>query len=296
LASAYLSSNQLQEAANLLDHTFSMCMEWLRDDVSWNDSTSLRLLAKLLACAGLKRDAMIAYSAGFSILDASPVEEVQEPKSPTEDAAVQTEFSHSTESTEENNAQKEDTVGASEEKSEIETIQPTQNTEDNAQTESKTAKDKTEEKAVEQTPPKLNRLIPEGQEELTETEWTCDGCSRAFSYWAIDDPLYLCLICRDIDLCKDCHAKRMKANEASSNTRVAYCGMDHDYVTGPIEGWGGIKGGIMTVLPEKINFNHWLTDVEERWTEWKAPPSSQELSKRKVEEVERAVERLNPDS
>jgi hypothetical protein len=44
-------------------------MEWLRDDVSWNDSTSLRLLAKLLACVGLREEAAIAYSAGFSKLD-----------------------------------------------------------------------------------------------------------------------------------------------------------------------------------------------------------------------------------
>ena len=290
LASAYLSSNQLQEAAKLLDPTFSMCMEWLRDDVSWNDSTSLRLLAKLLACAGLQKDATIAYSAEFSNLDVPPAGKELDANLQTEDVVVQTEFRDLNSTTEEDNAQR-----GTPRDSQAETQEDKNQQGEDAPPES----DKTEEKAVETAPPKLPRIIPEGQEELATTadaRLTCDGCSREFSYWAQDEPLYLCLICRDIDLCKDCHSKRMKANEEGSNTRVAYCGMNHDYVKGPIEGWGGIKGGIMTALPEKINFKHWLTDLEERWEEWKAPPNSQELSKRKVKEVERAIERLKLDS
>ena len=297
LASAYLSSNQLQEAAKLLDHTFSMCMDLLRDDVSWNDSTSLRLLAKLLACAGLQRDAMIAYSAGFSNLDAPSDEKDLDAKSPTEDVAVQTDFGDTSGTSEEDNSQK-DTPGDSQSEAQEGEKQPAEDKGKDATSEKDGSKDKTEGDIVEIARPKLQRLIPEGQEELAPMPggWTCDGCSKEFPYWVIDEPLYLCLICRDIDLCKDCHAKRLKANEEGSNTRVAYCGMNHDYVKGPIEGWGGIKEGIMTVLPEKINFHHWLTDLEERWVEWKAPPSSEELLRRKVEEVERAIKHSELDS
>ena len=53
-----------------LDNIFQACMSGLEDSVSYNDAPSLRLLAKVLASLdGLERDAQIAYSLQFSILD-----------------------------------------------------------------------------------------------------------------------------------------------------------------------------------------------------------------------------------
>ena len=60
-----------------------------------------------------------------------------------------------------------------------------------------------------------------------------------------------------------------------------------------MEGWGGINGCIMTILPEKVVFKHWLKDVEEKWTEWESPSGSKKLQEQKAEEVARAFERLN---
>jgi hypothetical protein len=62
-----------------------------------------------------------------------------------------------------------------------------------------------------------------------------------------------------------------------------------------MEGWGGIKGGIMTILPEKVDFKHRLKDVEEKWAEWKSPSGSKKLQEQKAEEMARAFERLNLD-
>ena len=331
LASAYLSSNQPQEAVKLLDPTFSMCMEWLRDDVSWNDSTSLRLLAKLLECAGLHRDAMIAYSAGLSKLDSYAESEVASVASeeldkivePTDDPDVQGHDSSTSNKilgsaakdalrdapvdekqlTDNKHPKFEETTTSNGDTA-VQTEKPSGS---NSDTESNTgeaasSKSDTEDIATENDLSHRIRVVPKGDEELasvSESSWTCDGedCTKGFAYWVKDEPLYLCIICADIDLCKDCHAKRMTANEKSTpKARVPYCGMNHDYVSGPIEGWGGIKGGIITILPEKVEFKHWLKDVEEKWAEWKSPSSSKMLQTQKAEEVARAVERLNVDS
>jgi hypothetical protein len=72
--------------------------------------------------------------------------------------------------------------------------------------------------------------------------------------------------------------------------------MNHDYISGPVEEWGGIKGGIMTVQPERVQFTHWLKDIEEGWNEWKLNSSKQESSKQKAGDLERAVERLKLDT
>jgi len=48
-----------------------------------------------------------------------------------------------------------------------------------------------------------------------------------------------------------------------------YCGQDHEYVKAPIEGWMGIKNGIVRIGEEKIAFKHWLTDVERKWQVWR---------------------------
>jgi tetratricopeptide (TPR) repeat protein len=296
LATAYLSSNQPQRAAKLLDPTFSVCMEWLRDDVSWNNSTSLRLLAKLLACVGLRKEAAIAYSAGFSKLDddteaeGDSYEEPAAKEEPVDDAAAQKE-NKDTDGTNGENITSENSPP----ETAINGNQPEDN-EDKPE-DSASSNNNAIAKPAEKDPQSANRLIPEAEEDLRPSFWGCDGCKKEIRYWVKDEPLYLCLICRDLDLCEDCHAKRVKGNgDGGSNGHVAYCGMNHDYISGPVEGWGGIKGGIMTVQPERVQFTHWLKDIEEGWNEWKLNSSKQESSKQKAGDLERAVERLKLDT
>lgn len=53
-----------------MEKLFNLCMEGLEDGVSYNDGPSLRLLTKVLSLLpNLERDASIAYTAQFSILD-----------------------------------------------------------------------------------------------------------------------------------------------------------------------------------------------------------------------------------
>lgn len=60
----------MQEFQNILEKTFQACMVALTDTEGWNDSSFLRLLSRVLACVGgLEREASIACSAQFSIID-----------------------------------------------------------------------------------------------------------------------------------------------------------------------------------------------------------------------------------
>ena len=59
-----------REYQRTMETLFQLFMDALEDNVAWNDSTSLRLLARVLtAVPGLERDARIAISAQWSVLD-----------------------------------------------------------------------------------------------------------------------------------------------------------------------------------------------------------------------------------
>lgn len=60
----------------------------------------------------------------------------------------------------------------------------------------------------------------------------------------------------------------MSWNEGEPNTTFWYdwCGRDHSYVQCPIEGWRGVKDGVMRIGEEETPFKEWLRALEqERW-------------------------------
>jgi tetratricopeptide (TPR) repeat protein len=96
--------------------------------------------------------------------------------------------------------------------------------------------------------------------------FSCDGeCSTQYlDCWT--QPLYLCLTCVNVNLCEACYAKRMAQNNGQpSSFWRTYCGSNHQYIKGPIDGWGGVKGGIMTIGETKVKFSSWLKNVETKW-------------------------------
>ncbi|KAI9681877.1 MAG: hypothetical protein M1822_006954 [Bathelium mastoideum] len=121
----------------------------------------------------------------------------------------------------------------------------------------------------------------------------CEGCFTFFS--DLSTPLYLCAICASCDLCPGCYEKRQARNKGAPNDSwKEYCGRDHAYIKGPVEGWRGIKRGVMRIERvgrkggntegqrrettekgnielEEIEFKQWLKELKEgRWAEmWK---------------------------
>ena len=98
-------------------------------------------------------------------------------------------------------------------------------------------------------------------------EWavlTCSGpCAKLQRDWT-GLTLYTCLICARCDLCQECYDKRQALNlgDKSAHWR-SFCGKDHEYVQAPIEGWKGVKDGVMTIGDKRIEFKVWLEELRD---------------------------------
>ncbi|KAF2500664.1 hypothetical protein BU16DRAFT_557121 [Lophium mytilinum] len=116
------------------------------------------------------------------------------------------------------------------------------------------------------TGPNNPSLQSSPDEELWDCYVWCDGgCGTGLNSWTT--PVFYCIICACTDLCTSCHAKRLAQNHGEpANSWRTFCGKDHKYIKGPIEGWRGVKDGVMRIGEEEIPFQDWLKDLEEkRW-------------------------------
>lgn len=226
------------EFQQFAEKTFRGCIDALRDTVGWNDQDTLVLLGQLLACVGgLERDAQISISAMFSHVDPE-VSHGFEAGGDTE--AVDGEKDAGNKDGEGGDGENED--GEDEDSEEDEEESRTLHGED---------------------------LAPDW-----EVEVFCDGeCgSTRYSSW-IHGSLYTCITCANCTLCEECYQKRQAYNcDEPCVYWKTYCGKNHHYIKGPIEGWRGIKAGVMTIGDTREAFGDWLQGLsEERWPRaWEA--------------------------
>ena len=231
------------EFGALMRKIFDTCVEGLSDGIGWNDSVSFRLLAKTLACvSGLERDSQIACSCQFSIVDPTlfPISENEDDEKKQDEK--------------EGNAK------------ETENVKKNQDAKDNSDEEKKG--DIMED---------ARETSPGGSpEDLAPSNGCyCNGCGRSFRAWTM--PIYYCILCSDCDLCEMCYQKR-RAFDRGNGEEVTYCGRDHRYIRGPMDGWKGVKDGVITIGEEKVTFDDWLTGLKDtRWKEawemfWKEDP------------------------
>ncbi|KAI9684627.1 MAG: hypothetical protein M1820_010873 [Bogoriella megaspora] len=242
---------------NVMQETFMICYNGLSDATLNNDSDSLRLLARLLLLAGLERDARIAVSAQFSRLeDDASVGYMSEDEDDNEHRDIAIE-GHDNE-----RDGTEATTGDT--KGEIEARDATQLSDLLTRNESSSQTQTTANLKKEATSTEATTTL----EDLSGEEITCDGCRTSFQNWTTS-PIYLCAMCASCDLCPSCREKRIaQTNGASNWTWREYCGPNHEYIMGPVEGWQGIKNGVMTIGGEKVEFREWLRQVkEERWVD-----------------------------
>ncbi|KAI1077824.1 hypothetical protein F5B20DRAFT_550495 [Whalleya microplaca] len=104
-------------------------------------------------------------------------------------------------------------------------------------------------------------------EDLNEFSWSsCDVCDEVPTcFWS--KPAYLCLVCVIGTVCSDCFDKREQAkHEEIPGKWYGYCGRRHKYLKGPIDGWQGVKDGMIRIQGEEpIKFQEWLTGLKEKW-------------------------------
>lgn len=256
---------QAQEFQESLERAFDSCYESLVDNVGWNDLYNLGNLALVLSnLKGLDREAQILISAQFSELDPTVTDhEVMERKVKSDSGSAQ---SHANES-HTASSDEDDDDGDNDHDATANQAEHNQDSESGSD-ESDDSDDSDE-------------SLPPEQGDLADCWFTCDGECRPEYVWDAwkHMPMFVCVICCSTGLCEDCYLKRQAYNnQGDGNVPVAlvgmsYCGKNHRYIKGPIEGWKGVKDGIMTIeaegeQPIKVKFRDWLEDL--KVNKWKA--------------------------
>jgi tetratricopeptide (TPR) repeat protein len=273
-----------------MNELFSACMAGLEDSVSWNDSSSLRLLSKVLGSLdGMERDAMIACAAQFSILDRSihyqntdsddsetasdkDATEADAEDKPTEETPPITE-------TEQPGEEPVPTIETtSTEEAPLASGEPEATSTDAPDEEASKRRDSADVAEAPDTSiavpeptaeaPESSAALPtEPDEDLTGAGIFCDGgCGTDINTWT--KRIYYCLVCVNCDLCEDCHAKRLAQTRGEiEEPWLSFCGRDHLYIRSPIKGWKGIKNGVIRIEgEEEFTVKDWLKGLkEERW-------------------------------
>lgn len=114
-----------------------------------------------------------------------------------------------------------------------------------------------------------DEVAPIDEGDLGDHTISCDGCETSYSWWG-GRSLYQCVICTYTYLCEDCFQKRQGYNLGTKRPPGEnYCGLNHKYIKGPIEGWKGITKGVMKIEGEKpVKFKDWLDELKEK--KWNA--------------------------
>jgi hypothetical protein len=281
-----------QDFQDQMEKVFEMCMTTLTGSVVWNDLFSVCILSKVLMClTGLERDALISCSLRISLIDpALPMREYSSNEDRPGDEA-------------ENQAKNEagDEVSNSLSPPRVMVVPLTP---DNPYDKSSEAEETrvngeastdlhasvgaslaivkgkswNEEQAATSDIPSSTQSIPqpafpspsEPLEDLVHSSYLMcvGGCGRTGKSWAAMGHLYTCLVCAACDLCQQCYDKRevMNAGDTAAGW-ASFCGQDHEYLKGLIDGWKGIKDGMIGISGEEpVAFREWLRGLREgRW-------------------------------
>ncbi|KAJ4294462.1 hypothetical protein N0V90_008153 [Kalmusia sp. IMI 367209] len=254
-----------QEYQHYMEEIFSTCITGLEDSVLHNDGPSLRLLAKILSSLdGLERDARIAYSAQFSVLDRSVLESDKSSGIDPVDS----------ESGAESNLEgiSEYVEGFSighDEGSETSGTLPQSDIE-LAEGESK----KYAESSLNRNDARLitsdvyePRPFWLWEENVSGYLVYCNTCREYLSRWT--RRLYLCLICLAVDICEKCYNREVVQRRSISvnDDQTSYiCNENHRYLKGYMKDWRGVKDGVIRIGDEELPVKEWIKGLKEvRW-------------------------------
>jgi hypothetical protein len=257
--------------------------------------TSFRTLAKVLTClGGLEKEAAIAASAQLYVMDRTIYNNERTCSDSGDDDVQHKVTSHGDfiEMPAEGDSSTISANGssgvtdASSAVTDVSTI-PDVSTSTSAATDSnfapETKPDVTTEGIItpfEVLPTETNADMPAIEDASSETDEdidsnsgiSCDECGKSITNWK-EDSAYLCLYCTDIDICGTCfETRRQRERGELPAAWRTQCPKSHKHIKAPIEGWGGVKDGVITIGSEKIVFKEWLKDLKDvKWPNaWKA--------------------------
>jgi hypothetical protein len=97
----------------------------------------------------------------------------------------------------------------------------------------------------------------------------CANCERLIKNWQ-STPAYLCFYCTELTLCAKCYDEKLarESGQMEPDWRIL-CAKDHRHVRAPVDGWRGVKDGVLRLANGKeIKFSDWLVDLkDDKWPE-----------------------------
>ncbi|KAH8893455.1 hypothetical protein GQ53DRAFT_840505 [Thozetella sp. PMI_491] len=282
-----------------LEATFQGCLGLLTDATVGNDSQSLRILARVLAYVpGLDRDSRIAATCQLYILDMELHKKEDEQR--VSDAEDDEDDSEEMEKKEDDITEKSEDPDVNGTKMNgIETNGAeangavTNGVETNGTTEAKDGAAKATEtgdekpeaangaanepEASKETEANGEKKEEDANEEPTYPDEdyddlhgkiTCNNCREEIKDWH-HGSVYMCYYCTELTLCEKCYHEKLarESGELPPDWRTL-CPVGHKHIKAPVEGWKGLKDGIMKFETEEVKFDVWLLELKQKkWTE-----------------------------
>lgn len=259
LASMLRVVGPAREYYRYLNEAFETCIAGLEDAASYNDGPSLSLLARVLGSfEGLERDAQIAYSAQYSILDRLVEDNECKPHFNPFGRVLAPDIEASQPRSESAPESKPDETSATE----------------GAVTSYLDSVARVPQSEVYSTP----------DSEDDERAWlevedrsgyapSCDVCGYSFedgirsSQVGWYNPMYLCLTCPSTNLCQSCFQSELGEERAAVKPPEVVgfqCRTNHRYIKCPIHGRKGVKNGVMRMENEEYLSRSGLGDSKKK--------------------------------
>ena len=286
LARMYLKIGPAEEFQNTVQEIIDVCIEGLRDKVGWNDSSNLVSLASALMILGkaipngdkILRASEVLFSSKFSRLSPEVRDDDSEDGGDDGESAVvdgddnndenlggdgdQDEGDDGNEDGDDGGDDDDDSDGEygtdddiSSDEGEEEGNDDGSNNGDDG--EDGTGGDDEGQGAADEGDLDIGRNV----------EVACNGrCNPATMFWGWEGRVaYECTTCFGGFLCEPCYEARQADNRGEVPLKGRqYCGRNHEYLKGPIEGWRGVKDGkLMIEGEEPVDFEEFLRQIKD---------------------------------
>ncbi|KAF2856640.1 hypothetical protein T440DRAFT_437517 [Plenodomus tracheiphilus IPT5] len=262
-----------------MDTAFKNCVEELQDDSGANDLYALRRLARVLSyIPGFEREASVSLTAQLYVIDedvhrreanedqVSAENEVEAPDNEKREIANNTKMQDAAEVEHDGPpaVQSLDALLGGDLDSNATNGDRTNETSSHTKIPAR-SDDADGMSAMVKDPPTIVKEMDEG---LLGLAIGCNMCSRSIDRWS-DCAVYFCIYCIDVDICESCFVKKLaqEKGEAEPEWRVI-CPKSHRYIKTPVEGWRGIKEGVMRIGAEEVAFKTWLAQLEVAWKKY----------------------------
>ncbi|PLB46535.1 hypothetical protein P170DRAFT_477416 [Aspergillus steynii IBT 23096] len=264
LAKMYLKSGNNEQADKHVQSAFEICIADLEDSISYNDLSAFRALTKALAFLGLEEDAKVAFSLQLSRVGANDdgISVYEESGLPSSNSSISS-----------------DSLVELEENHEKE--RPSNTALVNSKTEGKprdeppspvsplSSTHEPESAPTPLQPEDSTATIPTNMDSI-EGSASCDGVCQPTVSLDVFEPhgskIVYCLDCMNTDFCKDCYMKQINFFEKGEDGFwFKACWTRHEYLLGPIDGWIGVKDGVIHIGEKKCLWDDWLSQVKGRW-------------------------------